>query len=278
MKKRKAPHTATDSTSSTLSQSVSEAQQEPVQKKAKKSKSKKKAKRSEEDESLFDTEKGINTAFAFMDPMLMADYLAQKIEWAGGNDLSSVELGDLGVQGTSIYDTTSFQSPRTLDNMPSFIEEFAFTKDIMKAPKKEKGAPHTIIVAGGGMRAAGVVRTMRKFQSGDVKVAKCFAKHIKMEEAVKFLGSHKVGVAVGTPQRLIDLVDNGALKLSHLDQLLVDASHIDEKKRGVLDMKETLMPLCKWLNVRQFRESYTASPSEGEGKGDGQRPLRLMFY
>lgn len=38
-----------------------------------------------------------------------------------------------------------------------------------------------------------------------------FAKHIKMDEAVTFLKSRRTGIAVGTPIRLMDLLDNGAL-------------------------------------------------------------------
>lgn len=38
-----------------------------------------------------------------------------------------------------------------------------------------------------------------------------FAKHIKMEEAVAFLNTHRTGIAVGTPVRLMDLLDNGIM-------------------------------------------------------------------
>lgn len=89
-----------------------------------------------------------------------------------------------------------------------------------------------------------------------------------MKEAVEFLDTHKTGVAVGTPQRLIDLVENGALKVDKLERLVVDASHIDQKKRGILDMGETVLPLCRWLTLSQFKERYM-----DEGK-----PLKLMFY
>lgn len=36
-----------------------------------------------------------------------------------------------------------------------------------------------------------------------------FAKHFKIEEQVKFLGEHRTGISVGTPARLMDLMDNG---------------------------------------------------------------------
>ena len=95
-RKRKAPLTDQEQPSS-----IAPAGDAPsAAKKAKriKQKERRKAKRSDEHESLLDSEQGINTAFAFMDPSLTADYLAQKIEWAG-KDLSVVELADLRVSG-----------------------------------------------------------------------------------------------------------------------------------------------------------------------------------
>lgn len=97
VKKRKAPPSKPTPTSSTPV-TETDADGELAAKKAKKPKNKKKAQRSEEEESLFDLENGINTAFAFMDPGLMADYLAQKLDWTG-NELSSIELADLSIRG-----------------------------------------------------------------------------------------------------------------------------------------------------------------------------------
>jgi protein CMS1 len=88
------------------------------------------------------------------------------------------------------------------------------------------GAPHTIIVTGAGLRAADLARyvgtgthgklisddfarVMRKFQTKDATVAKLFAKHIKLKDSVAFLKSTRTGIAVGTPQRLKDLMDDG---------------------------------------------------------------------
>lgn len=36
-----------------------------------------------------------------------------------------------------------------------------------------------------------------------------FAKHMKVDEQVNFLQGHRTGIAVGTPARLMDLIDNG---------------------------------------------------------------------
>lgn len=60
----------------------------------------------------------------------------------------------------------------------------------------------------------------------------------------------------------------GALSLDNLKRLVVDASHIDQKKRGVLDMKDTMMPLARFLVRGEFKDRYA----------DEKKPLALLFY
>lgn len=113
---------------------------------------------------------------------------------------------------------------------------------------------------------------------------------MKVEEQVSFLKNRKAGLAVGTPARLMELIDNGkpnyhlsgdafpsdlslpsnagALSLDNLHRLVVDASHIDQKKRGVLDMKDTMLPLARFLTRSEFKERYV----------DDKKPLSLLFY
>lgn len=52
-------------------------------------------------------------------------------------------------------------------------------------------------------------RSLREFQSPDARIAKLFAKHIKLKDAVSFLRSTRVGIAVGTPSRVRELVELG---------------------------------------------------------------------
>ncbi|RYP54695.1 hypothetical protein DL770_010953 [Monosporascus sp. CRB-9-2] len=89
-----------------------------------------------------------------------------------------------------------------------------------EAPKKN-GSPHTIIVTGAGLRAADLVRSVRRYQKKGNAIAKLFAKHIKIEESVQFLQSHRTGMAVGTPKRLNDLVENESVTMKHTGILFV---------------------------------------------------------
>ncbi|CAI6094074.1 unnamed protein product [Clonostachys chloroleuca] len=252
----------------------------------------------ENNESL-DSELGINTLFSRMDSQLLADHIAQKTT-RFGTELSPVELSDIAITGTSkqdlidgalltkspagsITDTSSWQEQRILTNLPDFLEQFSEDKEGLSRSSKKPGSPHTLIVAGAGLRAADIVRgpnlpdkfatdkkesAVRKFQTKNCAVAKLFAKHMKIEEQITYLKSKKTGIAVGTPARLADLIDNGALSLENLERLVVDASHIDQKKRGVMDMKDTMMPLARFLARKEFKEKYAAE----------EKPLSLLFY
>lgn len=60
----------------------------------------------------------------------------------------------------------------------------------------------------------------------------------------------------------------GALSADSLKRIVIDGSHIDQKKRGVMDMKETMLPLAKWLSRKEFKDRFTADENKVE----------LMFY
>ncbi|KAK1758523.1 U3-containing 90S pre-ribosomal complex subunit-domain containing protein [Echria macrotheca] len=233
-----------------------------------KTKKKKQKKQVRDDEGDLDVEAGLNRSFGRMDGQLLADHVAQKTS-RFGTDLSPVELADLYISAGDIKDTTAWEKPRSLENLAEFLEKFAEEpkKQLEEAPKSN-GAPHTLIVASAGLRAADVVRAVRKFQKKGNPVAKLFAKHFKVEEQVSFLQKTRTGVAVGTPQRLIDLIENEALSIASLKRIVVDASHIDQKKRGIVDMRETHMPLVKLLTRKELKERYS----------DPAKPIDLIFY
>lgn len=52
------------------------------------------------------------------------------------------------------------------------------------------------------------------------------------------------------------LTDSGALSTSGLERVIVDGSHIDQKKRGIFDMRETQQPLMHLLNRSELKDRY----------------------
>lgn len=57
---------------------------------------------------------------------------------------------------------------------------------------------------------------------------------------------------MGTPDRLVQLLEHKALTSKNLKRVVIDVSYIDQKKRGILDMKELHESLMKLLLRPEF--------------------------
>ena len=64
------------------------------------------------------------------------------------------------------------------------------------------------------------------------------------------------------------LIPVGALSSAFLERVVVDCSHIDQKKRGIFDMRETQQPLMVLLNQPELKSRY----------GNGSGKIRLLLY
>ncbi|CEJ56914.1 hypothetical protein PMG11_05626 [Penicillium brasilianum] len=228
---------------------------ESNKKKCKKNKNKKQP---EQDATTQERKGGVDESIGKMDGRLLADYFAQRAQKLD-KELSAVELGDISVPDSAFLDTTSFSDSRTLDKLPDFLKAFSPKgADLSKASEK-KGTPHTLVVSAAALRAADVVRALRGFQTKEAIVGKLFAKHIKLEEAKQFLERARTGIGAGTPTRISDLIECGSLKVDEIERIVIDGSHIDQKQRGIFDMKETHFPLLKLLTRPELRDRYGAS-------------------
>lgn len=52
---------------------------------------------------------------------------------------------------------------------------------------------------------------------------------------------------------------SGSLKVDELERIVIDGSHIDQKQRGIFDMKEIHLPLLQLLTRPELRDRYGAS-------------------
>ncbi|KAF2460270.1 U3-containing 90S pre-ribosomal complex subunit-domain containing protein [Lineolata rhizophorae] len=244
-KKRKAPHDESKKT-----------------KHAKRRKAKKPADINEDE---LDEKLGVNKAIAKMNSSLLADHIAQRLRRFDPN-ISLVELEDKYLPGRAIRDTVNWKKDRTMENLPTFLEHEA-AEDLRTDPKVP-GCPTTLVITSAGIRAADLTRALRTFQMNGCTVAKLFAKHIKLQEAIESCKKLKMNIGVGTPQRVHDLLEDGALSSKGLRRIVIDASYIDQKKRGIFDMKELFIPLFNLLSRPAFRKRY----------GDSSDLLELIFY
>lgn len=106
----------------------------------------------------------------------------------------------------------------------------------------------------------------KAFKTKEVDVAKLFSKHFKLAEHAEYLNKTKVGIAVGTPNRIGKLLsDTGAfwfslapslwhpdeypsaesLHLTHLSHIILDTTYLDAKRRSLVDMPEAREDLFK---------------------------------
>ncbi|KAI5283631.1 hypothetical protein KEM54_001976 [Ascosphaera aggregata] len=180
----------------------------------------------------------IDESIGKMNGPLLADFFAKQTK-RHNRELTDVELNDMYIPGVAFKDTSSYQEPRNLSNLASFLEKQLPKegKTLSVAPE-ENGTPHTL--------------------TKDCAVAKLFAKHIKLKEAKSFVQNIRIGVGVGTPARINDLVAADCLKLNHLERIVIDGSHLDQKRRGIFDMKEIFLPLISFLTRPELVRRYTS--------------------
>ena len=175
-----------------------------------------------------DHERGINSALGRLDRHLLADYLSNKTKQFN-HSLSLVELEEKRIPGIysppkfkticimvsanssytaqAIHDTSEWRKKRVLENLPGFLDQHASQREGSKnlsTASKIKGAPHTIVVAAAGLRAADITRyvgsyilrpivlicglsALRTYETTNAVVAKLFAKHIKLGDAIEYV-------------------------------------------------------------------------------------------
>ncbi|KAL9051169.1 MAG: hypothetical protein Q9162_006196 [Coniocarpon cinnabarinum] len=175
----------------------------------------------------------INRTVARMDGALFADYLARAVKRFEPK-LSLVEVEDLRIPQSAFADGTNWTGLRTCENLPSFLESTTNRSkaELSKAPV-EKGAPHTI--------------------SKEATVAKMFAKHIKLKDAIEFTKGARITVGVGTAQRIQDLINEGALSLSHLRHVIIDGSWSGPKKRTLFEQSDAAVPTVRLLARQELK-------------------------
>ncbi|KAK7883704.1 Protein cms1 [Exophiala xenobiotica] len=195
----------------------------------------------------------LDETIAMMDPALLADHFA-----------NSIELEEQYLPTKSFRNTTAFDSPHAGTKLPEFLEQFAENGKAELSTCEEEAAPHTLIIAPSGIRTADLNRELRLFNTEESKVAKLIAKHMKLHENIDYMRKNKVGIAVGTPTRVKDLIDADAMKTSGIRRIVVDGSYKDEKKRSIFEMEELFRPLLALLNMEQIRKRYGAEEDKVE--------------
>ncbi|BFZ55131.1 Protein cms1 [Savitreella phatthalungensis] len=235
------------------------AEQKRARRKAQKDKSKRRRAAQEGvDSECISAEESVGlSGIATLDPAGQADALARLMK-QGLPTLSTVELEDIRVRESFLIDTSSFTGTRSLDRICEFIEQYTEREDVSSA-NKAPGTPHTLVISSSALRVADVVRKLRpKYKTAKTEVAKLFGKE-KLADQATFLQKYRTGIAAGVPGRVRQLLEEGSLKSSHLERLILDASHQDSKKRTLLTLKDLAPDLAKLLSKDDLRDRLATS-------------------
>jgi len=109
---------------------------------------------------------------------------------------------------------------------------------------KKHGSPALLIITSSAIRAVELNRQIKEFLDGKCKVAKLFAKHMKVEEQKKYLSKVVCQVGIGTPGRISLLIKQGALKTEDLVGVVLDWNWRDSKLKRLADGKESRAELA----------------------------------
>lgn len=145
------------------------------------------------------------------------------------------------------------------------------------------GRPRVLVVCGSALRAVDVCKQLGPTfapKHKDLHVARLFAKHKKVDDQIHFLANFKCALAVGTPNRVLKLLEtrltgaNGPvapLDLSDLALIIFDLA-LDAKGFHVLSLKDTRQDVSR-LYLDHVHPMLTAADAkEGQGPKLWLRP------
>jgi protein CMS1 len=105
-----------------------------------------------------------------------------------------------------------------------------------------------LIISSSAIRATELIRQLGPLRQ-DCGLGKCFAKHFKLEDQLKFFDSKCPSISIGTPNRLSKLFSCGH-KYFNMDsvRLCIIDTHRDLKQRNIFEIPETCNDLLDFYS------------------------------
>jgi len=108
-------------------------------------------------------------------------------------------------------------------NIPSYFKTVISMKKL-KRWKSEDNSPMIVIICISARRCVSILKGLAPMK---IMCGKLFAKHMDLAQQVKMLKESTYGIVVGTPNRLLTLTNEGALKLSDTELVIFDGAEIN---------------------------------------------------
>ncbi|KAI3646363.1 hypothetical protein MP228_009291 [Amoeboaphelidium protococcarum] len=165
-------------------------------------------------------------------------------------------ISDVAKENLSSLDSQLFEE-QIVQFVTPFDQSTRFSDLITRST--EKNNVKTIILCSGALRCIEVINQCKEQK---LKTAKCFARHLKVDEQLNYISGSAVDVAVGTPNRVLQLLNKNAF--DNVDRIIIDMNK-DVKDRTILDLPE-----CKRDLVLLLSSSCTRA-------FDSQRNLKIQW-
>ncbi|KAJ1912170.1 hypothetical protein H4219_005704 [Mycoemilia scoparia] len=192
-------------------------------------------------------------------------------------DISQLEFDGIAINEKSIY--VPDKEIKVQNGDPEYLKELITTSasNLFSKNFKHKGAPRVLIICSSAIRAVDLVRRCRPLSKR--MVGKLFSKHMKIKDQQQNLAKFAMDIVVGTPNRILKLVELGDLKLGQLKLVLVDCTK-DSKMRVCIDMDEVRDDLYKlwkdYLNALAIRGDD--NDDSGGRQDEQERKLRIGLF
>ncbi|KAM8976171.1 protein CMSS1 isoform 2-T2 [Pelodytes ibericus] len=149
-----------------------------------------------------------------------------------GNTRSVIELEEL-----KLPDSGYAKANDLSHTLSSYLNLICPKWSKLSKKHKEKKSLLLLVVCSSAHRALELIKLINAFK-GDAKIMKLFAKHIKIQDQIKWLGKNIIHLGVGTPGRIKALIEQDGLSLESLKYLVLDWNWRDQKLRRMMDIPE----------------------------------------
>lgn len=138
--------------------------------------------------------------------------------------------------------------------------------------QREMGQPFVLLLSSSAVRANELAKDLR-VKLRNLKTAKLFAKHLKVDAQVEVLQSEFNALAVGTPNRLIKLLELNAMSLARCRLVVLDSSFKDSKSFDLLTLPGVAKDTALLL-----RDHVLPAMLARKEKKDVKEQLRLALF
>ena len=186
--------------------------------------------------------------------------------------------------------STSFYVPRNIDKI-SHASVDSLEHILLNAPPscrgswiemlasqpQELGCPAALFISPSAIGALDMAKACPKLQKG-CRIAKLFAKHIKISEQQSYLDKHPICIACGTPNRLLTLSASCHIQYSRLLWIVLDMRP-NPKSQTLLDIPEIAADFWKlWDTFIKPRMPVNLDPGHHQNSVQGSKSPDVVEF